>query len=709
MDQPASKVLTEISDDGVMIVRLGAEDEKLVTLTAPRMASIREAVKTAKEEKVSGLVFAPANESMFAAGADINVIQDLTDPVVAEELAREGQETFQAIEDLPFPTVAAISGPCVGGGCELVLACRWRLISDHRSSQIGLPEVKLGILPGFGGTQRLPRLIGLPKALDIILAGKTLKSKPAKKAGLVHEIVPYDQLVSKAEKIALRQERTREISISLADKFLTFTAPGRYLVRRSAEAGIKKKTKGHYPAPPAALQSVLYGLKHGKEKGYPLEAKELGKLAVTPESKALVRLFFLSEDAKRVGKAAREEVKGLQTAVIGAGVMGAGIAGTLAKNGFGVILKDTKQEALDKGVEHIKKALSKSRSLSEADREKVLERITPSLEDPPSLKDVSVVIEAIVENLDVKKKVLSDIAGKVDEAAIITSNTSSLSLTEIGEALPKPELTAGMHFFNPVERMPLVEIIRGEKTADRTIVLIAAIAAQLGKFPVVVKDVPGFLVNRILSPYLNEAGFLLKDGYSVEDVDSAALQFGMPMGPVRLIDEVGLDVATHVAEVMIAGYGERMAGAGLADKLVDAGRLGKKSGGGFYDYEGKDESVSPKALTLLGLEKKREIGDRKTVIDRLMMSLINEAVLCLDEGVAGVPGEGAANQIDLATVMGMGFPPFRGGLIAYAEKLGAKEILQTLEHLKGQCGDRFTAVEGITKRAEGGKSFYEAL
>lgn len=702
-----AKVQLERKESGVAIIRLGAPDERVTTLTEERMNSFVAAIEELSSKPPKGLVITGPNEFMFTAGADIGAIRDITDPELATKLARHGQLLFDKIAKFPFPTVAAISGACVGGGCELALACDVRLISDTEGTVIGLPEVKLGIIPGFGGTQRLPRLIGLPKALDIILSGKTLRPKQALKVGLVNEILSFDQLLGRAERIAAGKESTRSKSTPFVDGLLTNFGLGRSMVRRQASATLKRKTKGFYPAPPKALDACIYGLENGIEAGLEYEAKELGNTLVTSESKSLVHLFFLTEDAKNIGKTAKEDVEHVHCVVVGAGTMGAGIAGILAKSKCQVILKDTTQEAVDRGVQHVRGYLEGLRYLKETDRSFILNRIEATSRESENTGNANFVIEAIFENLDVKKKVLADLAGVMPEDAIITTNTSSLSVTEIASAIPKSERVAGMHFFNPAEKMPLVEIIRGEKTSDRTIAVIAALASKLGKFPIVVNDVPGFLVNRILTPYLNEAGYLFLEGYAVSDIDKAAAKFGMPMGPIRLLDEIGLDVAVHVSDVMAAGYGERMKGPGSALKLVDAGRLGKKSGGGFYDFENGKETPSSEACRIVGVESSKT-GDSTALAERMIMSLLNEAILCLDEGVAGIPGKEAACQIDLGTVMGTGFPPFRGGLIYYAEKLGAQKVLEKLESLEKLHGERFRPVEGIKRRAESGKSFYES-
>ncbi|NBW41676.1 hypothetical protein EBR25_11845, partial [bacterium] len=679
---PVAGKVNVVEHDGVYTIFLGSEEERVITITSERMASLKETIAQLKSLKPKGVIISGPRENMFAAGADINAIQSIQDPLVGEELGKEGQAVFQMIEDLSCPTVAAVSGPCVGGGCELALSCDFRLISTHPSSQIGLPETKLGILPGWGGTQRLPRLIGIQKALSIILPGKTLKASQAKKYGLVDEVLAPANILARADAIARRKGALPfKNQISLVDKFLTYTWLGRHLVERKSQAAIMKETRGNYPAQPAALQAVLLGLSAGTKKGYAHEAAELGRLLVTQESRSLVNLFFLTEGSKRIGKAAKDDLRALNSLVVGAGVMGAGIAGAFAQKNIPVILKDTELEALERGKAQIARSLEKKRYLSGEDRTAILERIRTGTENPSGTDQVNIVVEAIVEKMDVKKAVLGKLAAEVAPQAILCTNTSSLSVSELSEGIAHPERVVGMHFFNPVEKMPLVEIVRGKQTDDRSVVIVAGLTTKLGKFPIIVEDVPGFLVNRILSPYLNEAGALLEEGYRIQDIDRAAQKFGMPMGPIRLLDEVGLDVAEHVAKIMVDGYGERMKSRGSVGKLVEKGLLGKKSRKGFYEYSDGHEVPNSEIRSLLGITNEREVGDPRVIEDRLIMSLINEGIRCLDEGVAGIPGKEAANQIDLGTVMGIGFPPFRGGLISYANSLGAKAILEKLRHL----------------------------
>lgn len=700
---PKSSVSLEYLPSGVALISLGSEP--VVVLDFDRLSAFKDAISQVKQKSPKGLVITGSSTEMFTVGADIHAIKNVTDPKVGEDLAKLGQAIFGEVEDLPFPTVAAISGPCVGGGCELALACNVRLISSDDSSRIGLPEVKLGIVPGFGGTQRLPRLIGLPKALDIIAAGKVLRPKQAIRRGLVNEVLPAEKLLARADEIASGKSTAAPVKIGFFDKLLTNTSYGRSFVAKKARAQIKKQTNGFYPAPPAALEAAILGLEKGLKIGLEREAQELGKMIVTPESKSLVRMFFLTESAKAIGKSARSAVKDFHSVVIGAGTMGAGIASVIARYGGQVILKDTKDTALERAKGQATKYLEKLRFLSESERSFILNRIETTTGSSSNIGNTGFVIEAVFEDLEVKKKVLGEMARMVQQDAIIATNTSSLSVTKIAESLDNPERVVGMHFFNPVEKMPLVEIVRGEKTSDRTIAVVGALTSMLGKYPIVVADVPGFLVNRVLTPYLNEAGRLLAEGNSVEVIDAAATSFGLPMGPFRVLDEVGLDVATHVAQIMIDGYGDRMASQGFTKKLVAAGRKGKKSGGGFYDFDGKEAKPFPELRSTLGIVVPHMRAPKDEIIDRLIFALLGEAILCLDEGVAGAPSPEAADQIDLGLVMGMGFPPFRGGLLHYAEQRGLKDVLEGFKVAADKFGPRFNPPKGLEERVRTGKGF----
>jgi 3-hydroxyacyl-CoA dehydrogenase/enoyl-CoA hydratase/3-hydroxybutyryl-CoA epimerase len=682
--------LTFSPDQTIAILTLGAPDERAITLTPQRIESFVAALAKVRDAAPRGLVIrAPSIES-FCVGADISLIQSVTDAAKGAELATQGQHAYNLLEDLPCTTVAAIGGPCVGGGCELVLACDYRIAADLASTSIGLPETKLGILPGFGGTYRLPRVVGLPKALDIIVAGKTLRAMQALKAGLVDQVTSPDALYSTAEAIASGSRRPQKKRLSLVDRVLSGNPFGRALVLRKARKAALAQTKGQYPAPLRALDVTVAGLGRDRTSGLRVEAHELGKLIVSSESKALVHIFYLTEASKTLGKSARKEIEAIHSLVVGAGTMGAGIAGALAKNNHQVIVKDTSDASLERGKAHTNKELSKLRYLSSFERAAINNRIDWIQFTSPTIARTQIVIEAVFEDLKLKQRIFSELSKQVHSECILATNTSSLSVSEMASSVTNPTRFIGMHFFNPVEKMPLVEIIRGDKTSPSTIARVAALATEMGKFPIVVNDVPGFLVNRVLIPYLNEALFLLQDGHSALDIDAAALAFGMPMGPLRLLDEVGLDVAAHVSKVMVAGYGERMVSPVFAEKLVGLDRKGRKNARGIYDYSGKKPLPWSELATILGLPTKpSQHLTREQLSDRLVLHLVNEAMKCLNQGVAGEDLVLAEKQIDLGTVMGIGFPPFRGGVLYYARQRGLDTLRNELDQLHNQFGSRY--------------------
>jgi len=684
-------VTLEFSADGsVATLTLGTHDERAITLTPQRIQSFVEALKEVERAKPKGLVVRSPSIDSFCVGADIGLIQSVTDPVEGAKLAAEGQRAYDCLEDLGCVTVAAISGPCVGGGCELVLACTYRIASDRASTSIGLPETKLGILPGFGGTYRLPRLVGLPKALDIILGGKTLRAQQAVKVGLVDEVVSSEMLYSRAVEIASGQAKPRRRTLRLSDRLVTNTALDRAFAQRSAAKATRAATKGFYPAPLKALEITVSGLGRARTPGLEAEAQALGSLIVTPESKALVHLYYLTETSKSIGKSARSQIEGIHALVVGAGTMGAGIAGALAKSGHQVIVKDTSDSSLERGKTHVSKELSKLRYLSSFERAAISNRIDWIQFTSPTVARTRVAIEAVFEDMALKKKIFADLTAKLPEDCIVATNTSSLSVTEMATAIPSPARFIGMHFFNPVEKMPLVEIIRGRETSDDTVAQVAALSTEMGKFPIVVQDVPGFLVNRILIPYLNEAVYLLQEGHSITEIDQAALRFGMPMGPIRLLDEVGLDVAAHVSKVMVAGYGERMAVPPFAEKLITLERKGRKNGRGFYNHLGKHATPWDGLAAALSLPRTpKATQSHAELTDRLTLHLVNEAMKCLRDGVAGPDTHMAEKQIDLGTVMGIGFPPFRGGVLYYAKQVGLEKIRAKLEQLYNAHGARY--------------------
>lgn len=721
MGEIQSQVLLEVGEE-VAKLRLGDPQEKAIILNAERMKSLKVALEGLRSNsKVTALIIFGGNPAMFCAGADINAIKGVTDKATGEALAKDGQEIFDLLAALPQKKYAAISGPCVGGGCELVLACDHRIMFDHPSSRIGLPEVKLGILPGFGGTQRLPRLVGLPSALDVILKGKVLPAKEAAKIGLVDIVVSASDLggaANEAELFEKFQDYVTEIALgkrqfkpksklSAGEKFLSFNMFGRAIVRSKTESALQKESKGRYPAPIKALQSVLYGLQNGMKDGLVEERKLLGELIISSESKALVHLFQISEEAQKLGRTFKNDSKDLTVTVVGGGTMGAGIASASLLSGLITEVVEPIEAVRKRAGSHVQGALERKRSLNEEKRrelEKKFRLVADQLEITPG----KIVIEAIVEDPQAKKQLYQALEPRLPAGGILATNTSSLPLGIIGDQLADPGRFVGLHFFNPADRMPLIEVIRAEQTKDETVLRAAAFAARLGKYPIVVEDVPGFLVNRILTPYLVEASILLAEGFSIQEIDNAAEQFGMPMGPLRLLDEIGLDVAAKVSDVMEEAYGERMRGHNFAGILAKKGLLGRKSGQGFYRHSEKGAMPVSSIRIDLGLD----VGEKRTgftVGERLILALVGEAIRCLDEGVAGLPGPEAAGQIDLGTVMGIGFPPYRGGVIWYADSVGAKTLAQKLGFMSEALGSRFAPSPGLKKRAEGNESFFTSV
>ncbi|MGQ0560294.1 MAG: 3-hydroxyacyl-CoA dehydrogenase NAD-binding domain-containing protein [Gemmatimonadota bacterium] len=655
--------------------------------------------------RIKAVVIRSGKEASFIAGANIDEIAAITDPSEGARKAAMGQSVFTRISRLPIPTVAAVDGICLGGGTELILACTYRLASDRKETRIGLPEVQLGILPGFGGTTRLPRLIGLTNALPIMLTGKPVDAKKAQRIGLIDERVPAPILYAQAGKLAralaggLRPKRARR---ALAARALDDTAPGRALVLSKARKQVMKETRGNYPAPLRMLDILATILTSSIDAALELEARTVGELVVTPESKNLIHVFRLSEAARKAAPAApaREVSK---IGVLGAGVMGGGIAQLLAYRGFAVRLKDIKPEAIALGLRHAQQAFDKSverRRLERRAARSMMQRISPTL-GYTGFGSADLVIEAVVERMDVKKSVLRETEQHM-KGGVLTSNTSSLSISELQSALQQPERFAGMHFFNPVERMPLVEIIRGAQTSDETVATVFAVARKLEKTPVIVGDGAGFLVNRILAPYLNDTGWLLSEGVAIQDVDRALLDFGMPMGPFRLLDEVGFDVARHAAGVMFEAFGERMRPAPAMAALERTERLGRKNELGFYTYEnGREKQVDESVYADLGSAARGKQLPPATIQERCVYAMVNEAARILADGIVASPGD-----VDVGMIFGTGFPPFRGGLLKYADAVGLARIVDALDGYARELGSRFEAAPLLREKARAHGAFY---
>lgn len=610
---------------------------------------------------IQGLLIRSAKPSIFIAGADLNQLANASDSEL-RELIESGQRTFNRIADLPMPTVCAIHGACAGGGFELALACDWRIASDAPATRVGLPETQLGILPAWGGSTRLPQLLGLPDALPLILSGKLLNAKGARRKGLVDAAVPVENLVDHALTFLARGKREAK------SHPLLHNAAAVSVIRHQARKDLHKKTRGLYPGPDAALEVACTAVGAPREHSLENERDAILRLAKRPETKQLIRLFFLQEHARKHRHTTAEPRKIGRVGVIGAGIMGSGIAYWVASRRHPVTLLDIADEALARGLKSIRKLAAQAADKHvvrriEADRS--VDRIHAAT-GPVPLGNCDLIIEAAVEELEIKKKIFADLARRARPDAVLATNTSALPVRELAASVPDPGRLLGLHFFNPVHRMKLVEVVRTDHTSDESLATAVAFVRSLGKLPVVVRDSPGFLVNRILLPYLVEAANLFDQGGDPEEIDAAMLDFGMPMGPLRLLDEVGLDVARHVATTLAEAFPDRMTIPDIVGKLLDSGHTGRKGGRGFYLYGKGSLSPSEKALQL-------RTGTRPApakLAERLAGLMSKEARMCLDEGIAET-----GDEIDLAMVLGTGYAPFRGGPLTHeSTQLAGRKI-----------------------------------
>jgi 3-hydroxyacyl-CoA dehydrogenase/enoyl-CoA hydratase/3-hydroxybutyryl-CoA epimerase len=640
--------------------------------------------------ELRGLIFTSAKPKIFVAGADLHALASLADErAVSEPLAcnlvavdespegcdrriglvdliQLGQQVFNRIEALHIPSVAAIHGACVGGGYELTLACHYRIASDERATKIGLPEILLGIIPAWGGSTRLPRLIGIPKALEIILNGKTLVAERALKLGMIDEMVPRDRLAQIALERVLHPMKPHRASLRVSNNPISAM-----LIRARVTRELSAKTRGNYPAPFEALDVVTHSVTLPMEKSLERERAAIVRLAQTEACRNLLRLFLLKERAK---KSQGQSGAVHRAAVIGAGVMGAGIAQWLSARGLSVILRDVSLDQLVRGMATVSSLYEdavKRHHLSRIEARDGKDRIFAAATDLP-MRDVDMVIEAATEKLPVKQDIFRCLVAQTGPNTILATNTSALSISAIAAATNAAERVVGLHFFNPVHRMELVEVIPGARTSPEVLARTVEFARRMGKVPVVSKDSPGFIVNRILMPYLVEAVRLMDHGVNAPEIDEAMLDFGMPMGPLRLLDEVGLDVAAHVVNTLSQHFGERVTAPLLIEKMLGAGMLGRKSGRGFYEYAHNKPNHE---LDVLRSVHRHAHFTHDEITQRLSLLMVNEAARCAEEKVA------SPADIDLAMVLGTGFAPFHGGPLRYADELGARGVVIALEQL----------------------------
>jgi 3-hydroxyacyl-CoA dehydrogenase / enoyl-CoA hydratase / 3-hydroxybutyryl-CoA epimerase len=696
-DAPKQNIQREIADGKFCVLRFDQAESGANVFNLETLAELDGHISAiAADRSIEGVVIISAKDRIFHAGADLHALQKWNDADV-QRFIELGQEVFGHLAALKAPTVAAIHGVCLGGGCEMALACDYRIATSDRATKIGLPETKLGILPAWGGSTRLPRLIGVTRALDVILGGKTPAAKQALRYGMIDAIAPRELLLSAALRVlktgipARRRPLLRRV---LPDRLLS------PLIASKVRKKIFHETRGHYPAVLAAAEVVLARAGSSEKESLEHERRAVLGLLRSDVCKNLLRLFFLSERARKSDGPKLKPVA--CAAVIGAGVMGSGIAQWLSSRGVRVILRDINPQAVAAGMERIRKLFGDRRVFPEKEARDGFDRIAPTAQAVP-FDHVDLIIEAAVEKMEAKKKIFSQLDEQASNAStLLATNTSALSLAEIAGATKNPGRVVGIHFFNPVHKMQLVEVVAASQTDTETVRRAAQFARQIGKLPVVVKDSPGFLVNRILVPYLLEAGLLFEEGARAIDIDEAMLDFGMPMGPLRLIDEIGVDIAADVAATLAARFSDRLHVPELLAKMISKGWLGRKSGRGFYAYSGKKKAVPNIELSSLCRSHAAAALDRAELKLRLSLLIVNEAARCVEEKISSGP-----EMIDFAMVMGTGFAPFRGGPLRYAESFGLRRAVDELERLTAVAGSRYTRCDMLEQLAAEGRRFYE--
>ncbi len=659
-----------------------------------------------------GLILRSGKPGMFIAGADLKEMGGAAgDDEEKRRVVLRGLAVIAAVEGLPYPTIAAIEGPCLGGGLELALGFDFRIASTHPKTELGFPEVKIGLFPGWGGTQRLPRVIGPATAAEIICSGDSIKPERARQLGLIFDAVPPERLLDEAKRVlewaaqtgAWREARqTKQQPVGLSEDQRSYT----YAVARAV---VLEKTKGQLPAPLAALDAIAEGCNLPLADGLKIETEKFLPLLGSPISRNLIAVFFMTQRLQKDAGVADASVQPRpveQVGVLGAGLMGAGIAGAHIRRGIPVMMLDSNSQALEKGVAANVKVLQARVEIGRATPADVVQALSrlSTTQALCAMADRDVVIEAVVENEEVKTALYRELQANLKPDAILASNTSTISITRMAKAWPRPENFAGMHFFNPVDRMQLVEVIRGERTSDPTVVTLVALAKRIGKTPIVVRDCPGFLVNRILFPYINESLALLEEGANPRAIDKAAAAFGMPMGPVTLNDLVGLDTSLYAGRVVNTAFADRARPTRVLDELVKAGRLGQKTGAGFYSYaKGKRGADDPFLAELLGRlgARPREFAQEE-LQDRLFLPMLTEASRVLAEGIVREPGD-----VDMGLILGIGFPAWRGGLLRWADALGLPVVLERLKKYQA-LGPRYAPTEQMKKLAAQGKGFYSA-
>jgi 3-hydroxyacyl-CoA dehydrogenase / enoyl-CoA hydratase / 3-hydroxybutyryl-CoA epimerase len=668
------------------------ENEKINKLSFEILKEFKEILNTIENDSsIKALVIDSAKKDIFIAGADIKEIEKLKDEKDVYEALMEVHEIFNKLENLTIPTIAYINGACMGGGLELVLACKYRVLSTNEKTKLAFPEIKLGIFPGFAGTIRAPKLIGLVNALDLILTGKTIDAKKAYKLGLA------DMIFDNAQKEFMLDGFVKKAIYGTINKKTNFKllnyAPLNEIVFNKALKGLEAKVNKDFKAPYVALEVIKATINKELEDAIKIEAKEFAKLAVSKESKNMIKLFFLFEKLNKNYTKTQNPIS--NAIVLGNGVMGKGIIWLFSK-----YLKDVRIKIRDisqaneiiKDVSKIYDYLIKTRKMTKNEAELKLNKISYT-ENFTGFKNFDFIIEAIVEDENIKKQTYAQIESLTNESGIIATNTSSISIEKLASEVKNKENFLGVHFFNPVNLMPLVEVIPNANTSKETINKVFELLISCGKTPILVGDCAGFIVNRILLPYMNEAAFILEQGSKIEKIDNVIKDFGMPMGPFTLADTVGVDIGYKVATILNESYGSRMPIASIIEKMYNAKLLGAKTKAGFYEYAGRDKYANSHVTSML--ENNNKIIEDEEIVQRCIYIMINEASRCLEENIVT-----DAAIIDFAMITGTGFPPYKGGLLSYANEIGLKNILESLRKYEKEYGSRFTPSNLLVKLVE---------
>lgn len=724
----------DVDNHGVATLLMDVQGEKVNTLSPKVEEDLHQVLsKVESDPAIRALVIGSAKKNNFIAGADIRTIKSVDTAAKATELATDLQKGFARLEalftDAGKPVVAAIHGSCLGGGLELALACSMRIVSDSPKTKLGLPEVMLGLFPGAGGTQRLPRLIGVANALDLILTGKNVRPSKAVRLGLADEMVPPAIVLDIARKRALDTAdgrvkppkrglaRLKELASDVTDpEFLQQLAleenpVGLRVLFKKARDKLLETTRGNYPAPEKALEVIRIGMQEGLAAGYAAEADRFGQLVVTPQARSLMGIYFAEQELKKDKGVANPDVEIREVkkvGVLGGGLMGGGIATiNITKAGVPSRIREIDDAGVARGLSYVRKVLDKDRKRRRRTSREV-DRLMSMVTGSTSLagfQNAEVIIEAVFEDLALKRRVLKEVEDNTPSNVIFASNTSSLPITDIAAQAKRPENVIGMHYFSPVEKMPLLEVITTKKTADWVTATCVALGKAQGKTVIVVNDGTGFYTSRILGPYMNEAAWLLSEEAGIGDLDEALMDWGFPVGPITLLDEVGIDVAGKVAGIMEKAFGERMEAPGTIDVLLKDDRKGRKNGRGFFLYDnGKKGAPDTSVYGVLGQTDKRKRFEAEEMQQRLGLQMVAEAARCLEEGILRSPRDG-----DIGAIFGLGFPPFTGGPFAWVDQTGCEEVVRRMNRYAERHGARFTPPQILQDYAKSGSRFRPEL